>query len=145
MTDYQRNMIHEYRVQGMGYKAIGNILGLSRDVVRGYCRKNSLCGDADLVKMNVQVSIEKGILCLNCHKALKQPKTGRPRRFCSEHCRRSWWNDSKHRDEGVKKAFYNCTCAFCDKEFLSYGKRDRKYCSHDCYIKDRFGVMKDGI
>lgn len=37
-----------------------------------------------------------------------------------------------------RKAFYPLICAECGKEFLSYGNRKRKYCSHACYIKARF-------
>lgn len=39
----------------------------------------------------------------------------------------------------VRKAFYPMVCAECGEKFLSYGNRERKYCSHACYIKARFG------
>ena len=29
-------------------------------------------------------------------------------------------------------------CPHCGKEFHIYGDRRRKYCSHECYIADRF-------
>jgi len=38
------------------------------------------------------------------------------------------------------------TCARCGKEFTSYGNKNRKYCSHDCYIKARFWEgLEDGV
>ena len=37
MTDTQAKQINEMRMQGMGYKAIGMAIGLSRDIVRNYC------------------------------------------------------------------------------------------------------------
>ena len=31
------------------------------------------------------------------------------------------------------------TGGYCKKEFEVYAKQDRKYCSQQCYVKDRFG------
>ena len=33
---------------------------------------------------------------------------------------------------------YIITCKQCGKKFTSYGNRNRKYCSHKCYIYHRF-------
>ena len=54
-----------------------------------------------------------------------------------EKCRLAWWNE--HRDSMNRKAVYRLTCAYCGEVFDSYGNKSRKYCSHACYIKDRFG------
>lgn len=32
---------------------------------------------------------------------------------------------------------------YCGKAFVAYGNKDRKYCSHDCYIRDRFYQAED--
>ena len=40
MTDYEREQIYELRRKGMGYKAIGTAIGLSRDTVRSFCKRN---------------------------------------------------------------------------------------------------------
>ena len=45
MTEYQKAKIHELRFKGLGYRAIGNVLGLSRDAVRAYCKSNGMDGD----------------------------------------------------------------------------------------------------
>jgi transposase len=37
------------------------------------------------------------------------------------------------------KVFYTVKCTFCGTEFSCYGDKNRKYCSHKCYIDDRFG------
>ncbi|MCI1478710.1 hypothetical protein [Clostridium beijerinckii] len=44
MTDEQKEKIKQMRQQGIGYKQIANEIGLSRDSVRGYCRKHGLDG-----------------------------------------------------------------------------------------------------
>ena len=38
-----------------------------------------------------------------------------------------------------RKASYESVCRYCDKTFFPYGNKNRKYCSHQCYINDRFG------
>lgn len=48
MTEYEKMKIPELRASGMGYKAIANVLGLSRDAVRGFCRKYGLNGNAEV-------------------------------------------------------------------------------------------------
>ena len=40
-------------------------------------------------------------VCHFCGNPITQPKTGGPRRFCCEKCRREWW---KAHPEAVKKA-----------------------------------------
>ena len=51
MNDEQRNQIRILRYQGLGYMKIGETLGLSRDIIRGYCKRHGLNGRAtDLVK-----------------------------------------------------------------------------------------------
>ena len=70
---------------------------------------------------------------------MKKAKTGRPRRFCSEACRRAYWK--MHREEINKsdKAIYTMECPYCGKIFESYGNKRRKYCCHEHYVLDRFG------
>ena len=42
MTDIQSKQIREFRMKGVGYKAIASVLGLSRDSVRNYCKSHGL-------------------------------------------------------------------------------------------------------
>ncbi len=58
------------------------------------------------------------------------------KRFCSVSCCQLWWN--AHPDAVRQKALYHYTCAGCGKAFTAYGNSHRKYCSHECYIKDRY-------
>ena len=70
MTDYERQQIYELRMKGLGYKAIGNILGLTRDSVRSFCKRNNLVGNGKVVSLNVKIMKEENLLCLNCGKLL---------------------------------------------------------------------------
>lgn len=145
MTDYQKEQIPVLRSGGMGYKAIANVLGLSRDIVRGFCKKNGLEGNASVIQENIALRVKNRILCANCEKALTQPSVGRRRRFCSDECRRSWWKANPDKQTKSESAIYKEVCAYCKTPFESYGFKGRKYCCHECYIKDRFGGTNNGI
>lgn len=54
MTKEQAERIKELRMQGKGYKAAASAVGLSRDVVRNYCRANGMEGYGEAVKLNLQ-------------------------------------------------------------------------------------------
>jgi len=65
-------------------------------------------------------------------------KEGRKhKRFCSDLCRNRWWNS--HLDLVKRKAHYEYVCPACKTAFSVYGNANRKYCSHACYIRARFG------
>lgn len=138
MTDVQAARINRLRMEGKGYKAIATETGLSRDIVRNYCKKHNLSGYASVVSKNMQIMTEGNEACRFCGNTIIQPATGRRKRFCCEKCRRQWW---KAHPEAVKKgtkAIYELTCNQCGKTFHSYGNKNRKYCSRDCYFKHRF-------
>jgi endogenous inhibitor of DNA gyrase (YacG/DUF329 family) len=145
MTSEEKEKIRELRLKGMGYKGIAALLGLSRDNVRGFCKRNSLDGDSCVVSLNVEEKIKRNVLCAYCVKPIKQKYQGRTRRFCSEECRRKWWNENQDKRIRKETATYKYTCPHCGKEFSCYGNKKRKYCSHGCYIKSRFWSEEDGI
>ena len=134
MTDLQEKQLHEYRIKGFGYKAIASVLGLSRDVVRNYCKSHSLEGFASEVAVNIEEQIQQGTACLCCGKAIQQPAMGRKRKFCSDKCRRQWWLAHPEAVRKKETALYEKTCVYCGKSFIVYGNRNRRYCRHECYV-----------
>lgn len=135
----QAQQIEFLRKQGFGYRQIALELGLSRDAVRYYCKTHDLAGNAKEAHENV-----KGILCPQCGKKLTQPQTGRKRLFCSTECRRKWWQTNR---KLIPRPLGNCeetVCANCGKPILDYARKKRRYCSHECYIRDRFWRLEDG-
>ena len=58
MTDAQAKQINEMRMKGMGYKAIGMAIGLSRDIVRNYCKRHNLAGYATVVSKNMKLMVD---------------------------------------------------------------------------------------
>ncbi|SFS05828.1 hypothetical protein SAMN05661086_03488 [Anaeromicropila populeti] len=145
MTASQEKQIRELRMRGIGYRAIGSVVGVSRDIVRNFCKARGLEGYAKALTKNVMEQMQSGEACFYCGKRMEQPYTGRPRKFCSNQCRRDWWKAHPEAVEKRKTAVYQQTCACCGITFEAYGNRNRKYCSHNCYIKDRFWREENGI
>ncbi|PRR84542.1 RNA polymerase subunit sigma-70 [Clostridium vincentii] len=145
MTLDEKEKIRELRLKGTGYKGIASLLGLTRDSVRGFCKRNGLDGDSCVVALNVEEKIKRNLFCACCEKPIKQKVQGRTRRFCSGDCRRKWWREHPNERKKNDDAIYKYTCPYCGEEFSSYGNKKRKYCSHNCYIKDRFWGDENGI
>lgn len=131
MTEEQKNMVIKCRNSGLGYATIAKEIGLTKDAVVAFCRRNGLTGN-----MAGKTPEETGSRCKECGAALVQAERMKRRVFCSAKCRKKWWKE--HPENLNKKAVYIFTCAGCGREFTAYGNSRRKYCSHACYIKDRF-------
>lgn len=115
-------MITRLRQAGYSYKEIADALKISINTVKSFCRRNGLTGTSE----------QKKHICINCGAEIDESK-----KFCSSKCRQEWWNSNL--DKVNRKAYYNFTCSYCHRPFNAYGNKNRKYCSHECYIKDRFG------
>ncbi|MCH4033191.1 MAG: RNA polymerase subunit sigma-70 [Lachnospiraceae bacterium] len=133
MTDEQKTRIFRMREQGMSYDAIAESLSLSKNTVKSYCRRNNLSGR----RKQESDDAKPAEFCPNCGKPVRQIPGRKHIRFCSSACRQEWWNS--HLDQVNRKAVYEYTCAYCGRHFTAYGNSHRKYCSHACYIADRFG------
>ena len=126
MTDKQKNDLVMLRKKELGYKRIASELGLSENTVSSYCRRHDIQAFE-----NHQIAN-----CKNCGELIILKKGVKPKQFCSDKCRIVWWNS--HKDVVNKKAYYELRCFGCGKRFFSYGNKNRKYCSHSCYIDSRF-------
>ncbi|MCP1638621.1 endogenous inhibitor of DNA gyrase (YacG/DUF329 family) [Streptococcus gallinaceus] len=127
MNDKQKEDITQLRKNGLGYKRISVITGVSLNTVKSYCRR-----------WNVDKEISTdGDVCLLCQTPLHQTKGKKSKKFCSDACRMKWWN--MHLNKVNRKAYTTHECLNCKKEFQSYANKERKYCSHECYVAYRFG------
>jgi endogenous inhibitor of DNA gyrase (YacG/DUF329 family) len=131
MTDYEKQKIRELRSEGLGYIKIANETGLNINSVKSFCRRNGLTGQPS------KKDGTEGHRCLNCGKPVEQTPGKREKKFCCNACRWHYWNT--HKELVNRRAVYHYTCAACGKQFDAYGNRHRKYCSHICYIRARFG------
>ncbi len=135
MTGEQKEKIIRFRSMGRGYAAIGKELGISKDTVKSFCRRNSLTSADILV-------IDDKDRCRECGVEIKQRPKMKKQVFCCKACREKWWTE--HPERITQKAVYGFICAKCGKAFTAYGNKKRKYCSHECYIADRFGGGGNG-
>ena len=145
MTDEERQKITELRLNGFGYKAIAAAMGMNRNNVRSFCQRHGIGGSSVVVALNLEEQKNSALICRHCNKKLTQSLTGRKRKFCSEVCRRNWWQLHPGNRKPKETAFKKITCSHCGTEFESYGSSDRKYCSHNCYIKYRFWRDENGV
>ena len=127
MTNTEKEKITELKSQGCGYKKIAMLTGISENTVKSFCRRNS----------DTAEDKPKEHKCLNCGVAVEQNAGRKEKKFCSDKCRNAWWN--AHPEAVKRKAVYDFICPSCSRPFRAYGNKDRKYCSRDCYIEDRFG------
>jgi len=137
MTPDQKEEIHKLRLQGLGYKAIASELHLMVDTVKGYCKRHDLNGQVEV--------LGTALMCMQCQKSIRQKKRGRTKKFCSDGCRYTWWNQNADKRDRKDTAIYHYTCHYCNRQFSAYGNKLRKFCSNYCFVKFRFGGEDDGI
>ena len=131
MTNEQREQIAELRRQGCGYSKIATTLSLSKNTVKSYCQRNEIKA----------LPIKEIQLCKYCSEAMSIEDSNKPRLFCSDKCRVLWWK--AHNRKVYPKTRYRLVCQHCGTEFESVGTPHRKYCTHECYIAERFGKERD--
>ena len=137
MTADEKNRIIQMRHAGMGYKIIAEILGKKVNTVKTFCSRNGLTASAGLEKDMVFPGVYR-IFCKQCGEVFLQYPGHREKVFCSSDCRNKWWNT--HASRIKRDSMTEYTCPVCGKKFFAYKNRNRKYCSHQCYIKARFGT-----
>ena len=138
MDGFQKEQIRNLRREGMSYAKIAKEVDVSRDAVISFCRRNGL---QEIKKPIPVVNTDAADVCRECGKPLIQVDGMKRRVFCSKECRVKWWKE--HPERLNQKAVYQYTCPHCGKPFSAYGNSKRKYCSHACYISDRFGGGAD--
>ena len=92
----------------------------------------------DFTTDDILIDIAKRF-CPQCGTAITQNAVGRPKKFCSEKCRRVWYNNHPHPEHW--KSSETKFCPICGKAFLSAKdyEHKRKYCSRSCANRARVG------
>ena len=140
LSEEDKAMIGSLLRKGDGYKKIAKQLFLNVNTVKSYCRRH-----ADEIKASEHAAAKtpSGIVfCKNCGIEVKQNPGRKEKIFCSDECRRKWWNTHQEDINRRSTAIYKFNCQCCGKAFAAYGHRGRKYCSHECYVEARFGDSK---
>ena len=120
MSSNIKDKVLELKNKGYSYKAISKKLGIPISTAKTYLRRE-----------NISINFK----CKFCGADLVNVPGKKAKKFCNDKCRMAWWNS--HQDSVNRKAYYNLTCKHCGKEFESYGNKNRKYCSRECYLAAR--------
>ena len=122
MNTIKKETIKQRRLSNVDYADIAKELGMTANAVRVYCYRHGLSETA-------LKQIESG--CKNCGCALTNKSKTRPRKFCSDACKRAWWNARRLDRKNANITEY--TCIVCGKKFRDYISANRKYCSQACF------------
>ena len=94
MTEKQKAEIARMRSDGVSYKQISDVLSLSVNTIKSYCKRNNI------LKTDSEKSLYAS--CLQCGNPVIQKEKTKRRKFCSDVCRRKWWN--AHPEQVNRKA-----------------------------------------
>ena len=136
MTSDEKNRLTAMRRAGRSYTEIALELGIAKNTVKTYCHRNHIASNSDIAG-DSEASPPREKLCLCCGVPVAQNPGRKEKKFCSDVCRAKWWNTNTAMNN--RKSMYDYVCPTCGNPFSAYGNRHRKYCSHECYIADRFG------
>ena len=139
MTEQQKITIRNLREQNFSYIAIARAMSLTVSTIKSYCQRSGLAGNRkDAFKS--QSNNLKALLTF-CSQIIQKEKVKR-RIFCSDECRVTWWNS--HLELVKRRNPHTDRCLCCGNEFTWHGSKERKFCSHACYIKHRYeGVTNE--
>ena len=139
MDKNTQEKIKELRINGFGYKKIAAIVGSSVGNVRYYCKTHGLAGDGSKLKITYEEPGTQRKYCKQCgNELVRGPHSGK-KLFCCEECRRKWWKQNANEAHQNSVNCKKYKCLLCGKTIVVYeNKPARKYCSHECYINDRF-------
>lgn len=133
MTNDQKTQISALRKQGKSLAEVADKLGLPIGTVKSFCSRNHPVAETalDVDSLRPQPSAE-GTKCKKCGAPITSLPHHRPKLFCSDKCRLSWWHDNRHMAKGAEMK----TCPVCGSPFTAGA--ERKYFSHSCYIAGRY-------
>lgn len=128
----EREEVRSQRLAGFGCVEIAENTGLSLEQVTDYCRELGLPEMGSCQLQPPDGSGERR--CPVCGRILVQRGNSGRRRFCSPACREEYYRQHK--------PFRIVVCKNCGREFhaVDEGKRQRKFCSLNCYWDYRYGM-----
>ena len=126
MTVPQKEQIKALRGQGLSYLEIAEKVGISKNTIKTFCRRNAL-GAVTASEETKHRDLKDQ--CPHCGRLLH--KTRSTKRFCSDACRLAY-----HKANRPPSA----VCIHCGELFNDNGNRKRKYCSVRCCTTSRFPI-----
>ena len=125
MNEIQKENLIFLKNQCRSYSDIASTLSISKSAVKSFFSRLK--------------NEENSNICKNCGTILEKSSKSNIKKFCSDSCRYKWWRKNLENNRSYLKIHI---CKNCNKKFKSFDNKDRKYCSHKCYINDRFKPKK---
>lgn len=119
--------VRQLKLQGQTYREISVKIGLPVGTIKSIWSRSN----------KIEVNFSK---CKYCGSEISSQKGKKAKQFCTDKCRMAWWNSHRHLVN--IKTIFQFTCNRCGKEFTSNSHKDRKYCSHSCYLEGRYNNDK---
>lgn len=139
MNEIERQKIRKFRMQGYGYLKISELLNISPNTIRSFCKKENIAG---YIKTGEQLKGKDNLtICKQCNKKFYQIAGRKKKVFCSDACCKVYW--SLHKDKQRRLVPQKYQCLICGKDYYEYPSRLRKYCSRECYYKSKCKVIQD--
>ena len=140
-TDPDRDAVLSFRMKGKSCEEIAELTGMPLEAVKEYSRMLGFPDGESALQLSVedekwfagaQKSAAPGRCCPQCGKEVIRPPKGGRKKFCSDECRHRWKNEHQKAGEEI-------ICAHCGRTFTVPKGRKALYCSHECYIAERYG------
>ena len=123
MTNDQIAIVTQLQHQGLGYRRIAALTNISVNTVKGYCKRHPV---------NTQeTEPQTDAYCKQCGRPVYYVPHRKAKQFCSDKCRMAWWNNN--RNQVQHKVTKTVVCCLCGRSFVATGKRERKFCSKECF------------
>lgn len=137
MTLEQIMHIHTLRDSGLSYRKISQATDIPLSTIKLHFIRNRNNRSEKISGQGAYSNSEETIIvpCKQCGKPVIQNPKRRAKIFCCDKCRFTWWNRNKYHIP--RPSTRTVQCMGCGTHFHAYAA-NRKYCSHECYIKSRF-------
>ena len=134
MTKEQKDFILSSHEAGKTYAEIAAALKMSPHTVKSVFMMNRAKPTQKTREETPSKAREE--TCKMCGVPLNHTPHHKAKSFCSDKCRLAWWHTHRHLGKSAKAHI----CPVCGATFAA--DANRKYCSHSCYIKARYGAKK---
>ncbi len=87
MTPDEKSRLSTMRKAGRSYTEIADALGISKNTIKTFCRRNGLTPEVENAPVEIAPVSTTDRLCPHCGKPVIQPQGRKEKKFCSDTCR----------------------------------------------------------
>lgn len=91
ITEIQKGIIRKLRAENYSYATIGKVMGLNLNTVKSICFRKGI--ETPNIPRKTKQEKNQLQICKQCGQPINNPWNRPKKQFCSEKCRRSYWNN----------------------------------------------------